>query len=118
MFDCYVMASRAAFYELRPNKLGRLVYGIDLAKPVSEEAKKSIIDDVREHRVLVFKDQVEFFSWVSLPFVPNFSFQGVLPHERHLEIARWFGNIESTFYDHSKSPHRDIFRVSNDRSQG
>ena len=30
-------------YELRPNKLGCLVYGIDLNQPVSEECKQKII---------------------------------------------------------------------------
>jgi taurine dioxygenase len=55
---------------------------------------------VRNHTLLVFKDQ------------------GVVGHERQLEISRWFGEIESTFFDHPKSPHRDIFRVSNDRSEG
>ena len=34
------------------------------------------------------------------------------------EISEWFGTIESTFYDHPKAPHRDIFRVSNDRTEG
>ncbi len=47
-----------------------------------------------------------------------FKDQGVLPPERHLEVSRWFGEIESTFFDHPKSPHRDIFRVSNDRNEG
>ena len=44
--------------------------------------------------------------------------QGVLTPERQLEIGRWFGKIESTFYNHPKSPHRDIFRVSNDEAEG
>ena len=35
-----------------------------------------------------------------------------------IEISEWFGTIESTFYDHPKAPHRDIFRVSNDRTEG
>ncbi len=60
----------------------------------------SLLQDVTEHRLLVFKDQ------------------GVLPPERHLEVSRWFGELESTFFDHPKSPHRDIFRVSNDRNEG
>ena len=38
--------------------------------------------------------------------------------ERHVEIGQWFGEIESTFYNHPKSPLRDIFRVSNDRTEG
>ena len=41
-----------------------------------------------------------------------------MPPEKHLEIGKWFGKIESTFYNHPKSPHRDIFRVSNDRTEG
>ena len=47
-----------------------------------------------------------------------FKNQGIIPPERQLQISKWFGNIESTFYDHSESPHRDIFRVSNDRNEG
>ena len=61
---------------------------------------QSIIEDVKKHRILVFKDQ------------------GIVSPERHLEIGRWFGQIESTFYDHPKSPLRDIFRVSNDEEEG
>ena len=63
-------------------------------------ALQSIIEDVKKHRILVFKDQ------------------GIVSPERHLEIGRWFGQIESTFYDHPKSPLRDIFRVSNDEEEG
>ena len=64
------------------------------------ESPTQIIRDVREHRLLVFRGQ------------------GRVGHERQLEISRWFGRIASTFFDHPKSPHRDIFRVSNDRSEG
>ena len=87
-------------YTLSPNKLGRLVTGIDLKKAVTDEVVGQIKKDVRDHRILIFKNQ------------------GVLSAERHLEIGRWFGEIESTFYDHPKSEHRDVFRVSNDRSEG
>jgi len=90
----------AKFYELTPNKIGRLVSGIDLKRPVPDSCREQIIRDVREHRLLVFRGQ------------------GRVGHERQLEISRWFGRIESTFFDHPKSPHRDIFRVSNDRSEG
>ena len=83
-----------------PIKVGCIVRGIDLNKPISDDVRTAVINDVTEHRLLVFKDQ------------------GVLAPERHLEISRWFGNVESTFFDHPKSPHRDIFRVSNDRSEG
>ena len=94
------MSAAVKFYELRPNKIGRVVLGIDLKRPVPDECREQIISDVRDHRLLVFRDQ------------------GRVGHERQLEISRWFGKIESTFYDHPKSPHRDIFRVSNDRAEG
>lgn len=35
-----------------------------------------------------------------------------------MEIAKWFNEPESTFYKHPRSPHPDVFRVSNDRSEG
>lgn len=63
---------------------------------VIEKIKKC----VTEHRILIFKDQ------------------GVISGDRHVEISRWFGEIESTFYKHPKSPHPDIFRVSNDKNEG
>ena len=44
--------------------------------------------------------------------------QGVVPGGRMVEISRWFGELESTFYKHPKSPHPDVFRVSNDRAEG
>lgn len=44
--------------------------------------------------------------------------QGVVSGERHVEISNWFGPCESTFFKHHRSPHPDVFRVSNDRSEG
>ena len=38
--------------------------------------------------------------------------------DRHVELSEWFGPCESTFYKHSKSPHPDVFRVSNDDDEG
>lgn len=52
------------------------------------------------HRLLVFRDQ------------------GIVPGARHVEISQWFGPLESTFYKHPASPHPDVFRVSNDSTQG
>lgn len=63
---------------------------------VIEQMKK----DVAVHRLLVFKDQ------------------GIISGQRHVEISRWFGELESTFFKHHKSPHPDVFRVSNDRYEG
>jgi alpha-ketoglutarate-dependent taurine dioxygenase len=56
--------------------------------------------DVTAHRLLVFKDQ------------------GIISGQRHVEISSWFGELESTFYKHPKSPHPDVFRVSNDSNEG
>ena len=73
------MASKSTPYELKPSKIGCEVYGIDLKKEVAEEVVKYIKDDVRKHRILIFRDQ------------------GIVPPQRHLEISRWFGEIESTY---------------------
>jgi len=61
---------------------------------------EQIRKDVTKHRILIFKDQ------------------GVISGDRHVEISRWFGELESTFYKHPKSPHPDVFRVSNDKNEG
>lgn len=53
-----------------------------------------------EHRILVFKDQ------------------GIIGGQRQVDISKWFGELESTFYKHPKSPHPDVFRVSNVQSEG
>ncbi|KAK4309309.1 hypothetical protein Pmani_019035 [Petrolisthes manimaculis] len=88
------------YYKLTPVKLGCEVRGIDLKQQVPQEVISAIKDDVIKHRILIFKDQ------------------GVVSGERHVEISRWFGEPESTFYKHPRSPHPDVFRVSNDRSEG
>merc|ERR1712189_52583 len=56
--------------------------------------------DVHRHGMVIFKDQSRISG------------------DRRVEISRWFGELESTFYKHPKSPHPDVFRVSNDRAQG
>merc|ERR1712061_974174 len=38
--------------------------------------------------------------------------------KRQVEISNQLGEIESTFYKHPRSPHPDIFRVSNDEQEG
>merc|ERR1711998_130185 len=43
---------------------------------------------------------------------------GKLAAEAQLDVSGWFGQVESTFYKHPKSPHPDIFRVSNDEDEG
>ena len=96
-YSCVIMSRP---YQLIPIKLGCEVRGIRLDEAVSDDVISMIREDVTKHRLLVFKNQEH------------------LTPEQHLAVGRWFGEIESTFYDHPKSPHRDIFRVSNDRSEG
>lgn len=55
---------------------------------------------MRRHRLLVFRDQ------------------GRVSGQRQVEISHWFGPCESTFYKHSRAPHPDVFRVSNDKAEG
>lgn len=52
------------------------------------------------HRVLVFREQ------------------GVISGQRQVDVSQWFGPCESTFFKHPKSPHPDIFRVSNSDLEG
>jgi len=87
-------------YTLKPLKLGCEVLGIDLTAPTPHNVIEQIRKDVTDHRILVFRDQL-----------------GLSP-EKQVEIGTWFGQIESTFYNHPKSPLPDIFRVSNDPTEG
>ncbi|KAL5017587.1 hypothetical protein ScPMuIL_007176 [Solemya velum] len=85
---------------MKPITLGMEVCDINLNEPVSDEIVEEIKKAVHKHRILVFKNQ------------------GVISGDRHVEISRWFGEPESTFYKHPKSPHPDVFRVSNDEDEG
>lgn len=87
-------------YCITPAKLGVVIRGIDLKEDVCKEVKAQILEDVHRHRILVFKDQ------------------DIVSAERHVEISQWFGKLASTFYKHPKSPHPDVFRVSNDETEG
>ena len=77
------MASHSCSYELKLAKIGCEVFGIDLKKEVTKEVVKTIKNDVRKHRILIFRDQ------------------GIVPPQKHLEISRWFGEVESTYVDQS-----------------
>nr|XP_006818384.1 PREDICTED: uncharacterized protein LOC102802154 [Saccoglossus kowalevskii] len=95
------MVQSHEFYDLKPVKLGCEIRGIDIGNPIPEEVIEQIKKDVTEHRLLIFKDQ------------HNISPNG------HVRIGRWFGDLESSFFtQHPKSPLRDIYRVSNDGSEG
>ncbi|BFY99641.1 hypothetical protein BsWGS_02681 [Bradybaena similaris] len=84
----------------KPAKLGVEVRGIDLTSELPSETIAKLKNDIHKHRMLIFKNQ------------------GVISAERHVEISKWFGELESTFYKHPKSPHPDVFRVSNDEKEG
>lgn len=77
----------ACFFTLRPLKLGAEVFGIDLKNPVGKATIEKIKRNVAENRLLIFRGQ------------------GIVDGNRQVEIAKWFGEIDSTpFYKHPKSP--------------
>lgn len=86
--------------EMTPVQLGLEIRGVDLKNSVSEDLVKQLKTDVHKYRLLIFKDQA------------------VINGDRHVEISKWFGELESTFYKHPKSPHPDVFRVSNEATEG
>uniref|UniRef100_A0A1B6C9E7 TauD/TfdA-like domain-containing protein n=1 Tax=Clastoptera arizonana TaxID=38151 RepID=A0A1B6C9E7_9HEMI len=88
------------YYQLKPIKLGCEVRGVDLKIENRKEVIKQIKEDVLQYGLLVFKDQ------------------GAVSGNRHVEISKWFGELDSVFYQHPKSPHYDVFRVSNDPAEG
>lgn len=92
------------YYEVTPilPHFGGEVRGFSLDGDGSlpEELVTQIKDDMVTYRVLVFKGQ------------------GQLSGSRQVQISKQLGEIESTFYKHPKSPHPDIFRVSNDEREG
>lgn len=61
---------------------------------------QSLKADLTRYRVLVFRGQ------------------GKLSADVQLGVSKWWGTLHSTFYKHEKSPHPDVFRVSNDASEG
>ncbi|KAK7100497.1 hypothetical protein V1264_023443 [Littorina saxatilis] len=86
--------------EYKQAPIGVEVRGIDLKQLVPDNIVEQIKIDVHKHRLLIIKDQ------------------GIVSGDRHVEISQWFGELESTFYKHPKSPHPDVFRVSNDEEEG
>jgi len=80
--------------------MGAEIFGIDLKQNVSDEVIAQIKLDITKYRLLVFRDQ------------------GIISGDRHVEISKWFGELDSTFYNHPRSPHLDVFRVSNNEDEG
>lgn len=91
-------------YEVTPltEHFGAVIRDFSLhgEEPLPDEVVRQIKDDIARHRVLLFKGQ------------------GKIPGTRQVQISQQFGVVESTFYKHPRSPHPDIFRVSNDSTQG
>jgi taurine dioxygenase len=77
---------------------GAFIRGVDLNHPVAETVVDHIRKLVHQHRLLIFKEQ------------------GTVSAEQQLVTSQWFGEVESTFYKHPRSPHPEIFRVSNDEA--
>lgn len=89
-------------YRVEPlPQFGAEVRGVDLNEEVPTDVMEAIKRDAYKHRLLLFKGQ------------------GIVSAERQVEISKWFGEIESRpFSKHPASPHPDVFRVSNVRSEG
>lgn len=91
----------SSLYKTSPlPKFGIEIHGIQLSQNLPDDVIEAIKEDVTTHRLVLFRNQTD------------------LSGDRHVEISHWFGELESTFYKHPKSPHPDVFRVSNDRSEG
>lgn len=92
------------FYSIRPltSKFGVECLGVDLAETDILKDKRFVEQikyDLVKHRAVLFRKQQ-------------------LSGQRQVDISNVLGTIESTFYKHPKSPHPDIFRVSNDEDEG
>lgn len=74
--------------------------GISLQTDPPQNVINQIKRDVHKFRVVVFRNQ------------------GDISGKRHVEISKWFGELDSTFYQHPASPDHDVFRVSNDEDEG
>jgi taurine dioxygenase len=87
--------------ELTPH-FGATAHGLDIAaaSPLSNETIDQIKRDVQKYRLLIFKNQ------------------GSLSGATQVAFSSQLGELESTFYKHPRSPHPDIFRVSNDELEG
>ncbi|XP_065906034.1 alpha-ketoglutarate-dependent taurine dioxygenase-like [Dysidea avara] len=89
------------FYTIKPLPLvGAEIFGVDLKLNVNDDVIAQIKLDVTKYRLLIFRDQ------------------GIISGDRHVEISKWFGELDSTFYNHPRSPHLDVFRVSNNEEEG
>lgn len=94
-----------AFYQLQPltRLFGAQVVsdGFDLATADLSDALfvSQIKEDLARHRFLLFRNQR-------------------ITGDRQVAFSNALGTVESTFYKHPRSPHPDVFRVSNDENEG
>lgn len=91
-------------YQLRPmtKHFGAEVVGVDMSQvDLSDDGSflRQLKKDLTNYRALLFRRQ-------------NLSGQ------RQVDISNELGTVESTFFKHPKSPHPDIFRVSNLEEEG
>mmetsp|Transcript_22908 Transcript_22908/g.52496 ORF Transcript_22908/g.52496 Transcript_22908/m.52496 type:complete len:301 (-) Transcript_22908:21-923(-) len=101
---CIANMAKARAYDVEPilPHFGAVVKGFSLdgQKPLAPAVVDQIREDVKNYRILVFKGQ------------------GKISGARQVQVTKQLGEIESTFFKHPRSPHPDIFRVSNDPCEG
>lgn len=92
--------------QVNPVKLGAEVKGVDLSQPLTEDDVKNIKQLVLKYRLLVFRDQQSGSG------------------QRHVEITDLLGGMDTAvvkddpLFTHPKSPHPNIYRISNDPDEG
>ena len=101
---------------------GVAVAGFNLADNHSAETIAEIQRDLQTHRQATPSQHCPPFTLGDYPpfacRLVVFKGQGRVSGEAQVRISEWFGRVESTFYKHPKSPHPDVFRVSNDENEG
>ncbi|KAL3792041.1 hypothetical protein HJC23_011206 [Cyclotella cryptica] len=103
-FKSSCSSNAAKFYKALPLNphFGIEAHDIDLSDPCllhSDEFISQLKQDLVRYRAILFRSQS-------------------LTGQQQVDISASLGTIESTFYKHPKSPHPDIFRVSNDEAEG
>jgi taurine dioxygenase len=83
---------------------GAQAQGLDLATAdlQNDDLVAQLKSDIKQHRLLLFRG----------------AFSKPLSGARQVELSSKLGTVESTFYQHPRSPHKDVFRVSNDEYEG
>ena len=100
------MSSSNTFYECQVplhGLFGAQVQGLDLATAdlQNDDLVAQLKSDIKQHRLLLFR-----------------GFSKPLSGARQVELSSKLGTVESTFYQHPRSPDKDVFRVSNDEREG